>query len=611
MSAAALVERQLELLHHRGPDARGAFGDDRARVAQNRLAVIDLESGDPPITNEDATMCAVLNGEVYDFATLREQLRSKGHRFSSSGDTEVLVHLAEEHPDAVELARRLDGMFAFAIWDERRGRLVLGRDRAGKKPLFYATGTDGAFVFASEIKAVLAHPAVSGDLDEGALPDYLTFGYVPTPRTIFRAVRSLPPAHVLTLEAAGVPRVERYWDLPRPSTGRARPSFTEAVTGVRSRLQDAVERRLVSDVPLGAFLSGGVDSSAIAALAARATDGRVSTFTMGFDDRDGFDERPFARQMAAHIGADHHEYEVRADAVELIERLVWHHDQPFGDSSAIPTFHLAEATRGEVTVALSGDGGDELFAGYDRFLGGVLATRTASAPAGARRALAALTSALPAVTSQTRLSSAKRMGETLGLGMPDAYLAWTSITSASDRQRLLGASAGTARDRLPGWAETEGMDPLARLLDLNFRTYLPDDLLVKADRMSMAHGLEVRSPFLDTALVEYAFRLPSSHKVRGRTAKRVLKAAVEDLMPPELLHRRKRGFGVPLDRWFRDDLAGYVESTLGAPGARVRELVAGSGVDTMIADHRSGRRNLGQALWTLLTLEVFLRERMS
>jgi asparagine synthase (glutamine-hydrolysing) len=604
-STSSTVDEQLRLLHHRGPDTRGRFERPGAVIAQNRLAIIDLVTGDPPVTNKDATVGAVLNGEIYNFRALREELQGAGHELRTQGDTEVLAHLAEQL-DPVALARRLDGMFAFAVYDARRERLVLGRDRVGKKPLYYWSGPGGQLVFASEIKAVLAHPDVPRELDPRAIPAYLTFGYVPTPHTFFAGVRSVPPGHVLVLERGGEPRLHEYWSPPLPRAGSEQALDLRgagAADAVRGALERAVERRLISDVPLGAFLSGGIDSSAIVALMARATGQPVDTFTIGFDDRDGFDERPFARQVAERYGTAHHEEVVHPNAVDLVERLVWHHDQPFGDSSAVPTYLLSEVTRRQVTVALSGDGGDELFAGYERFAAALALQRLGQMPAGAqemvRRALV------------SRGGKVARFAAPAARGLPDAYLAWLSFADEPLRGALLAARARAGgdwalEDYRRVWNSSAGAAPLDRLLNLNLRTYLVDDLLVKADRMSMAHGLELRSPFLDTELVELALRLRPAQKVRGMSLKRVLRAAVGDLLPEEILRRGKRGFGVPLDRWFREDLGRYLALTVGAPDARIKSHLAAEPIDWLLA-HRDGRANHGQTLWMLLTLELFLR----
>ncbi|MEA2285832.1 MAG: hypothetical protein QOJ21_1875, partial [Solirubrobacteraceae bacterium] len=414
-----IAERQIALLEHRGPDASGWWAGSRCVLAQNRLAIIDVAGGDPPITNEDGTVAVVLNGEIYNFPRLQEELRAAGHRLATRCDTEVIAHLGEEL-DPVSLAQRLDGMFAFALWRERDRRLVLGRDRLGKKPLYYFH-RGGVFVFASELKAVLAHPAVPRELDREALAPYLSFGYVPSPRTMYEGIRSVPPGCVLTLEEGGEPRIERYWRTPRRDTGSAGDlSYDDAVAEVRTRLRTAVGKRLIADVPLGAFLSGGIDSSAIVAMMAELSDRPVETFTIGFDDKDGFDERPYARAVAQAFNTNHHEFVVHPDAIDLVERLVWFHDQPFGDSSAIPTFLLSEMTAQHVTVALAGDGGDEVFAGYERFLGGVAAGTYERLPRLARQAVLGVLAAAPAQRIPM-VPKARRFAARAGAGLPTAF----------------------------------------------------------------------------------------------------------------------------------------------------------------------------------------------
>jgi asparagine synthase (glutamine-hydrolysing) len=611
--AGAAIMEQLRCQDHRGPDAAGYFDGGHGVIGQNRLSIIDLTEGDPPLTNEDETVGAVLNGEIYNFVSLREELMRSGHQFASRCDTEVIAHLAEEC-EAVELARRLDGMFAFAVWDKNREQLVLGRDRAGKKPLYYWHG-NGVFVFASEIKGVLAHPAVLRELNPRAISAYLTFGYVPTPETFFAGVRSIPPGHVLTVAPGAEPSIRRYWSLEIPSrsggllkSARSRLGLEEAAREVRSHLEEAVRRRLMSDVPLGAFLSGGIDSSAIVAVMAHVLGRPVKTFTIGFEDRDGYDERPYAQLVAQRYGTEHHEEVVHPEAVDLVERLVWHHDQPFGDSSAIPTFLLNESARKHVTVALSGDGGDELFAGYERFAAGTAVGWVTRLPGPVRNAGFQMLNALPPTAVGGRAARAQRFVATAELGMPEAYLAWISYVPEVWRRQLLEHPDGWGHeDYRRHWEATAGSPTLDRLLALNFQTYLPDDLLVKADRMSMAHGLEVRSPFLDTDLVRLAMSLAPGLKLQGLSLKRVLKHALRDLLPTEILRRRKRGFGVPLDRWFREDLASYTTAMLG-PGARVRNHVNGEALDRLVRSHVAGGAKQGHALWTLLTLEIFLRQ---
>lgn len=602
---------QLATQRHRGPDAEGWFDGGRGVVAQNRLSIIDLVTGDPPMTNEDGSIGAVLNGEIYNFEALREELARGGHMLSSTGDTEVLAHLAEGL-DAAAIARKLDGMFAIAVWDRKRERLLLARDRMGKKPLYYWHG-DGCFVFASEIKGVLAHPAVRTELNPRAISAYLTFGYVPTPETFFKGIMSLPPAHVLTLEPERGPRIERYWHLAVPglesTAALLRIGMDEAAEEVRRLLQQAIRRRLISDVPLGAFLSGGIDSGALVALMAGVMGEPVKTFTIGFEDRDGFDERPYARAVAERFGTEHHERVAHPETIELVERLVHHHDQPFGDSSAVPTFLLSELAREHVTVALSGDGGDELFAGYERFAAGVAVDAVLRIPEPLRAAGRSALDALPRDALHGRVGRAQRFAGNADKGLPGAYLEWVSFIPESWRQRLLAEPDTWARDAYAeSWHASAGAATLDRLLALNMDTYLVDDLLVKMDRTSMAQSLEVRSPFLDTELVEFVAQLPPGLKARGLSLKRVLKRAVVDLLPKEILSRPKRGFGVPLDRWFREDLDTYTQTMLG-PKASVRAHVRSDALDALLAEHRNGTSAHGHALWTLLTLELFLRQR--
>ncbi len=600
----------LRTVLHRGPDSLGAFSRDGGWVGQTRLAIIDVPGGDPPIANEDGSIGVALNGEIYNFRELRAELRERGHQFATGCDTEVVVHLAEEL-DPVALAARLEGMFAIAVWDAPRRRLVLARDRFGKKPLYY--WHDGSrVVFGSEIKTVLANPAVPRRLREAAIPDYLTFGYVPTPDTFYEGVRSVPPGHVLVIEDGGAPRIEPYWTLGLPGAtagvSRLELSFDEAAAEVRRLLRAAVHRRLVADVPLGAFLSGGIDSSAIVGLMAEA--GRVATFTIGFDDRGGFDERPYARAVARRYDTDHTEFVVQPHAADLVERLVWHHDQPFGDSSALPTYLLSELTAGHVKVALCGDGGDELFAGYERFAAAMVLARYQAVPQVVRTTIRrGAQRAAPLARRSGRVAKARRALLRSDREPADGLLAWVSYVSEESKAALVGSVESPGMDAYRRiWAASAGAHPLDRLLDLNLRTYLLDDLLPKVDRMSMAHGLEVRAPFLDRELAELAFRLPPSARLRGFKLKRVLKAAVADLLPAELLDRPKRGFGIPLDRWFREDLAPLVGGTLGAADSRVGEHVSRDALRAMLADHARGAANNGHALWTLLTLELFLRE---
>lgn len=605
-----VIDRQLRLLDHRGPDSSGVFTGRRAVIGQTRLAIIDLVTGDPPIHNEDHSVGAALNGEIYNFKQLRDELKARGHDLKTEGDTEVIAHLAEDL-DPLSLASSLDGMFAFAVWDESRGRLVLGRDRLGKKPLYY-WHANHSFVFASELPALLAHPHVSARIDPDVVPAYLTFGYVPSPRTFYEGIFSVPPGHVLIVDESMNVEIVPYWEPRVPGArGVSRVDLTldAAASELRTRLEAAVARRLVSDVPLGAFLSGGVDSSAVVGIMSGLVDRPVKTFTIGFEDTEGFDERAYARTVASRFNTDHLEFVVKPDAVELVERLVWHHGQPFGDSSAIPTFLLSKLTREHVTVALSGDGGDELFAGYERFSAALLLERLAVLPSVAEQGLGKVLGLVPPTWFSGRSGSAQRLWTGLGRGLPDAFREWVAYVPAHEVAALAGGISKWAfEDYRQIWTATAGAKTLDRLLYLNLRTYLLDDLLPKVDRMSMAHGLEVRSPLLDQDLVEFALRLPNQTRIKGVTMKRVLKAAVADLLPPELLKRRKRGFGVPLDRWFRTDLRSFVEAKLLGSDARINAFLRGDAVRALMVEHQGGARNHGHALWTLLTLEVFLRQ---
>lgn len=607
----AAVLAQVGRVRHRGPDSYGVHYGSGALVAQSRLAIIDLITGDPPIANEDGSIGVALNGEIYNFPALQRELRAGGHDLKTGCDTEVIAHLAEDH-DPVALCRRLDGMFAFALWDEMRSKLVLARDRLGKKPLYYWHAPGGDLVFGSEIKAVLGDPRVPRQLAVRAVDAYLTFGYVPTPYTFFEGVRSVPPGHVLVVEPGGEPQLRAYWQARAPGShdvDTALLDFPEAALEVRRLLSEAVSKRLVADVPLGAFLSGGVDSSAVVALMAQLSSLPVKTFTVGFEDATGFDERPFARQVANLFGTDHTEFVVNPDKAELIERLVWHHDQPFGDSSALPTFVLSELTRRHVTVALSGDGGDELFGGYERFAAALAVNALRRVPSPLLTAAYRSASRVPPTLFAGRAGSAQRMLRHTDAGLPGALLAWVNYIPLEQRSLLIpNANPWGDEDYERIWSASVGASPLDRLLLLNLQTYLLDDLLPKMDRMSMAHGLEVRSPLLDDALVDLAFRLPPQFRVKGWSRKRVLKEAVRDLLPRELLNRRKRGFGVPLERWFRTDLRSYTEGMLGSDGTRVYALLEGSAVRVLLAEHMSGHANHAHALWALLTLEVFLRQ---
>ncbi|HSR42548.1 MAG TPA: asparagine synthase (glutamine-hydrolyzing) [Longimicrobiales bacterium] len=595
-------------LAHRGPDGIDGHLSPSGRCAlgHSRLKVIDLETGDQPMPNEDGSLQLVFNGEIYNFRELRTRLKARGHRFRSTGDTEVIVHGYEEWGDAV--VERLDGMFAFGLWDEPRGRLLLARDRAGKKPLFLYR-EEGRFAFASEIEALLSLPGVDDVLDPRALPLYLAYGYVPAPGTFYRRIGKLPPGHLLALEEDGSERIERYWRLdasPAPDPGEG-----EAARRLRERMVDAVRRRLVADVPLGAFLSGGVDSSVVVGLMSELVDEPVRTFSIGFEDAPGYDETRFARIAAERFGTDHTSFRVGAQSVDLVERLVAAYDEPFGDSSAIPTYIVSGLTREHVTVALTGDGGDELFAGYARFQGMRIA---AALPGWAIGLGGALAGALPHDPDFRSLPRrAQRFFEAAALPEEERMLRWIGFFAdrldellRAEHREILSRDEVTRSFRRP-LRGREDLSVLARTLALNFETYLPEDLLVKADRCSMAHGLELRSPFLDTALVEFAAGLPDRYKIRGRTYKRLLKRAFRDLLPDEIIEREKMGFGIPLPAWFRGPWRPLLEERVLADDARIWEWIRPGPVREMVAAHMEERADFGHQLWALLTLEEWLR----
>jgi asparagine synthase (glutamine-hydrolysing) len=606
-----LVRAMAGTLAHRGPDGEGVHVDGPAALGHRRLSIIDLsEAASEPMANEDGSLWLTFNGEIYNFREIRRGLEAR-HRFRSRSDGEVILHLYEEKGDAA--VAELDGMFAFALWDARRRRLLLARDRAGKKPLFYHDGPR-LFAFASETKALLAHPGVPQERDPEAVPLFLTYGYVPTPGTVYRGIRALPPGHSLGVTEAATEAPQRYWRARFASGGQAPPSAltdAEAEERFRALLRQAVERRLVADVPLGAFLSGGLDSSTIVALMAEAAGGRVKTFTIGFAGHTEYDERAHARVVAERFSTEHTEFEVEPKALDLVDRLVWHHDGPFGDSSAVPTYLLSELTRSRVTVALNGDGGDEVFAGYLRLYGGALSERV---PRAAFRAAAGLLGLLPEPADRKHpLRFAKRFAEAGSLPLLERYLRWNAyftadlpgllrpeLAAALDRERLLESFRGS-------FAAGSG-STLARLLQLNFETYLVDDLLVKMDRMSMAHGLEARSPFLDTEVVEFGASLPDRLRMRFGKGKILLRRAMRGILPESILARGKMGFGAPLGAWFRSGLHGFVRERLLEPTSPIYEYLRPGPVGDLLARHGEARADLSAQIWALLTLESWLRQ---
>lgn len=606
--SAAAVREMRDRLTHRGPDSAGEYMDAFAALGVRRLRIIDLVTGDQPQANEDRTVWTVFNGEIYNYQELREELLARGHRFSTSSDTEVIVHLYEERGDG--LVERLEGMFALAVWDARRRTLMLARDRVGKKPLLYFESGD-AIVFASEHHALLAGLPEYPRPDPEALCLYLRLGYIPAPRDIFRGVRKLPPAHVL-MWRGGRASVRRYWAPPEPATLRI--TEAEAIEELRRLLRRAVARRLIADVPIGAFLSGGVDSSAVVATMASLTD-KVRTFSIGFEEAD-YSELPHARRIAERFGTEHHEFVVRATDLDVLPLLVRHYGEPYADSSALPTYHLSRLTRQHVTVALNGDGGDELFAGYERYYAARLAASLDRIPASLRRSAAELAARLlpDSISPTDPLRRARRFLAAATLPPQGRYLRWLSVFDGSQLDGLLHpdlARTSTGAEREWPLAEDDGWrerDPVAMAQLLDLRLYLPDDLLVKVDIASMATSLEVRCPLLDRDLVEFAVALPTALKIRGGERKYLLKKAMEGIVPAKNMYRRKQGFAVPIGAWLRGDLGTYAAEILLSPRAISRGYFRPDAVAELVRQHRVGHADHTHRLWALLMLELWHRE---
>ena len=594
-----------DLLAHRGPDSDGERVDDRAALGIRRLRVIDLVTGDQPLSNEDGSIWTVFNGEIYNYRELRSELLERGHRLATTSDTEVVPHLYEELGD--RFVERIDGMFALAVWDENTGTLVLARDRLGKKPLLYREH-DGELAFASEHAALLAG---TGPLpvDLNAIRLYLHLGYVPAPHDAFVGIRKLPPAHTLVWRD-GRSSIRRYWSLPAPGTLRI--SEGDAIAELRAHLERAVARRLVADVPIGAFLSGGVDSSAVVAMMAKLS-ATVRTFTIAFGEAD-FSEAAHARRIAERFGTEHHEFVVEPSALEVLPVLVHHYGEPYADSSAVPTYYLSRLTRGHVTVALNGDGGDETFAGYERYFAARLAASLDAIPLGARRpAFAALAKLLPdSLSPRSRPRRLRRFLLAAALPPAERYARWTGVFDPSTLDSLLDEgfrrSTGAAVDEFWADGSMSHADPVAAAQLHDFAHYLPDDLLVKVDIASMANSLEVRSPFLDRELVEFAVRLPTSLKIRGAERKYLLKRALEGIVPRENMYRRKQGFAIPIGEWFRGELRRYVENVVLDERSRSRGYFAPAMLERYVRAHTSGAADHTAGLWALLMLELWHRD---
>jgi asparagine synthase (glutamine-hydrolysing) len=605
----AVLRRMCEAIRHRGPDDEGFYLNGPAGLGLRRLAIIDLKSGQQPIHNQDRTAWIVFNGEIYNYRELRARLEKLGHTFYTNSDTEAIIHAYDRY--GRDCPQHLRGMFAFAIWDERTQELFLARDRVGKKPLLYAE-VKGQLIFASEFSALLLHPDISRDVEAEAIHYYLSYMCVPAPLTAYRAIRKLEPGHSLRWRKGNF-KIERYWE-PDFST---KLNISEEEAGERAIeiLREAVRLRLMSEVPLGAFLSGGIDSSAIVALMSQESSEPVKTFSIGFEEQD-FSELQHARRVAEHVGANHHEFIVRPDALEVLPTLVEHYGEPYADSSAIPTYYVARETRKHVTVALNGDGGDESFAGYERYAAMRLAEKYHKLPAVLRESLIEqAVEILPtSELRRSRLRDAKRFIQSANLPKVERYLRWVSVFDAQAKHDLYSdnfrrETAGTrVADLLEPWfgrANGAGIVDAALLTDI--MTYLPNDLLVKVDIATMAVSLEARSPFLDHQVIEFAASLPEKLKLRGLTTKYLLKRVLRRLLPSENLERRKMGFGVPIGHWFRGKLQPFLREILLSERALKRGLFRPESVNQIVERHTAGERDCANQLWTLLMLELWFQ----
>jgi len=604
------IRRMCAPILHRGPDAAGVHAEPYVGLGERRLAIVDLsEQANPPLANEDASAWIVFNGEVYNFRELRPGLLEKGHAFRTNGDTEVLLHLYEEH--GIECLKHLRGMFSFAIWDSRKQVLFAARDRLGKKPFFYIK-TPTSFLFGSSISAITADPGVGASPNFEAIDSYLTHQYVPSPLTAFSGILKLPPAHYLLCDTKGNLRVERYWSPPAGEKTAA--SEEEIVAELMRLLRESVRIRLISDVPLGVFLSGGIDSGTVAALMATESSRPVKTFSIGFED-EGSSELPYARQVAERYGTDHHEFVVRPSAANILPLLVKHYNEPFADSSAVPTYYVSQIAREQITVALSGDGGDENFSGYEHYRCTERWRKVDFIPSPVRRRIADVMQAGLEMLPYGNLTSRMIRGwQMVGSSLPERYRTQLSTVKEQEKracytpyfQSLVNRNNGKSHLlELPWDRSMDSLDWMARH-DQHY--YLPDCLMVKTDVAAMANSLEVRCPFLDHRFVEFAATIPSSLKRTGKGGKTILKRAVRNLLPAEVLEKPKTGFGVPLAKWFSTDLAGLLRATLLDERSAKRGLFQQGFLKRMIEEQIARKRDWSNRLWAFLFLELWFRE---
>ena len=605
-----------DLLVHRGPDDEGYYEHENVGLAMRRLSIIDLSSGHQPITNEDESLWIVFNGEIYNFLELRESLLAKGHKFRTKSDTEVILHLYEEK--GLDFPKELRGMFAVAIWDNRRKRLVLARDRVGKKPLFYAV-TPSSLVFASELRSLLTVKYLPREINPAAIDAYLTLQYIPSPLSIFKGVKKLEPASVLVFEE-GRERVEKYWDLPVGEEKLGYLPLPELKEMLKAELSEAVKIRLMSEVPLGAFLSGGIDSSVVTALMAKHSSTPVKTFAIGFKE-EKFSELGYARQVARMYGTKHTEFTVEASMADVLEKLAWHYGEPYADCSALPSYFVSRETRRDVTVALNGDGGDEAFGGYLRYVGMKAERLVAGAPNWAKHGALAAVGLFPKTAP---FNFFWRLEKFLKFSVMNTlerrYLSTVSFFGPGETDglystkfsNLLGKEKGYAERYISNlFAKIPGDDLLNRMSYVDIRSYLPECLMTKMDIASMANSLETRSPFLDHKVLEFAFRLPGRLKLKGlRGTKWILKETFKDMLPPDIYKRGKMGFGVPLGIWFRGELKDYWAGACLSKKALDRGYFKSEELFRLWDEHQAGRRDHGYKLWALLMLELWHRQYM-
>ncbi len=595
----ALGEAMNAVIRHRGPDDGGLHADARALLGMRRLAIIDVEGGHQPIYDADRRVCLVFNGEIYNFRELRTELEAAGHRFRTRGDAEAILAAYLHYGEAC--FERLDGMFAIAIWDRRTDSLLLARDRFGEKPLYYSLDPE-RLLFGSELKSLLQAPDCPRRIDPEAVRAYLCYGYVPCPTTIFEGIEKLPPGHWLRYRD-GRAELHRYW---RPDLGEKLDLDEDAAEErLATLLERAVASRLVSDVPFGAFLSGGLDSSTVVALMSRHLSRPVRTFTIGFEEA-GFSELDDARLVAEHLGTEHHELVVRPDAVDLLERLVWHFDEPFADSSAVPTFLVSRLAHRHVKMVLTGDGGDELFAGYDRYLRLLALERLGPLRPLAARALVLVGAVLP----EPRGGRLRRIGARLRRPFAERYLAGVALTEPELAGALSPLAGGKQHYRLPlldlpdAWLGA-GDSTLDRAVAIDLQSYLPDDILVKLDRMAMANSLEGRSPFLEPELARFALSLPEAMRVRNGRGKHLLRRVAHRWLPAAALAKPKQGFAIPMATWFRGPLAPLARDTFASRAFRERGLIDSRAACRLLDEHCSGRADRSEPLWQVLCLELW------